>query len=296
MILVTGATSQVGIVLVKKLVNDGYKVRCLVRKTSNLDEIKGLEVELVYGDIEDYNSIKKALTGVDHVVHIAGIWRVKCLIQACTEQKLTGKIIFIGSTSRFKKLDSIDDKEKLLAEQMCAAEQFIAESGLNYVILRPTMLYGIDRDKNILQIISVMHRFRFYPLIGGGKALKHPVYVEDVANAVASCLTHENVSKKDYIIAGKTPIRHWEMLRAICINLPFKAFILRVPVFAGYVAVFLFKLLKPSSYINYAMIKRVNEDMSYDIGPAVRDFEYNPVDFETGVKKQIDYLIEKGIL
>ena len=296
MILVTGATSQVGIVLVRKLVESSYTVRCLVRKTSDIGEIKSLGVELVYGDIEDCNSIKKALADVDTVVHIAGIWRADPLISACEQHRLKGKVIFIGSTSRFKKLESIDEKEKLLAGQMCIAEEQIIKSNLNYVILRPTMLYGIDRDKNILQIIRFMHRFRFYPLIGSGDALKHPVYVGDVVNAAISCINDENISKKDYIIAGKQQIKHREMLNTIRNNLPFKAFVLRVPVFAAYIAVFVYKLIKPCSYINYAMVKRVNENMSYDIEPAVRDFEYNPVDFETGVKNQIAYLIEKGIL
>lgn len=296
MILVTGATSQVGIVLVKKLVSDDYKVRCLVRKTSDISGIKDLKVELVYGDIEDDDCVMKALTGVESIVHIAGIWRIKSLMRACTEQELNIKIIFIGSTSRFKKLDSNDEREKLLAVQMCEAEQLIMQSQINYVILRPTMLYGIDRDKNILQIIRFMRRFRFYPLIGIGDALKHPVYVEDVVNAVISCLKSNKVSKKEYIIAGKQPILHKEMLGIIRENLTIKAIVLRVPVFVGYVAVFLLKLFKPSSYINYAMIKRVNENIAYDIEPAVRDFGYNPVDFETGVKKQIAYLIEKGII
>lgn len=296
MILVTGATSQVGIVLVEKLVEDGYAVRCLVRKTSDIKHIRSLGAELVYGDIEDCDSIKGALENVDTVIHIAGIWRAFPLIRACELHELKGKVIFIGSTSRFKKLESTDEKEKFLAEQMCMAEKQIEESNLNYVILRPTMLYGIDRDKNILHIIRFMQRFRFYPLIGSGNALKRPVYVGDVVNAVISSINNENVSKKDYIIAGKQPIKHREMLIAIRDNLPFKVFILRVPIFAGYIAIFLYKVIKPSTYVNYAMVKRVNENMSYDIVPAVRDFEYNPVDFETGVKKQIAYLIKKEIL
>ncbi len=295
-ILVTGATSQVGIVLVKELIARGYGVRCLVRRTSSIDGIRGQGVEFLYGDLDSFEDVRAAAEGADKIIHIAGIWRIEHLLRAAEEIDFKGRIIFIGSMSRFKKLDSIDEKEKELAGRMAGAEKMISESKLDYVILRPTMLYGIDRDKNILQIIRFMRKFRFYPLIGGGNAQKHPVYVGDVAKAVVSCMSGTEVSRRDYVIAGEKPIKHREMLAAIKRNLPFKAFILRVPVFAGYAAVFLYKLVKPSSYINYAMVKRVNEDSSYDIGPATRDFGYAPADFETGVKKQIDHLIENGLI
>lgn len=296
MILVTGATSQVGIVLVGKLLEQGEKIRCLVRKTSNIDGLEKDGVEFLYGDIEDMQSLRVAVNGVEGIVHIAGIWRVKALLEVCRQEDFKGRAIFIGSTSRFKKLESIDPKEKTLAEEMCKAEELIVESGIDYVILRPTMLYGLDRDKNILQIINFMRRFRCYPLIGSGMAHKHPVYVGDVADAVVECISSQAVAKKNYIIAGATPIKHREMLKSIKKNLPFKAYIIRVPVFFAYIAVFLHKIYKPASYVNYAMVKRVNEDVSYDIGPAQRDFGYSPVDFLTGVRKQIDYLITNKLL
>ena len=296
MILVTGATSQVGILLVEKLLEKGEKVRCFVRNTSNIDGLQQNGVEFSYGDIEDLESLRTAIKGVECIVHIAGIWRSSILLEACKAEYFTGRVIFIGSTSRFKKLDSIDPKEKLLAEEMSKSELSIADSGIDYVILRPTMLYGLDRDKNILHIIKFMKRFRFYPQIGSGMAYKHPVYVGDVADAIVSCLFNNRVVKKDYIIAGAKPVKHREILKTVERNLPFKAFILRVPVFAAYTAVFIYKMFKPSSYINYAMVKRVNEDISYDIGPANSDFGYSPVDFETGVREQIDHLVRKKLL
>lgn len=296
MILVTGATSQVGIVLVKTLLDKGYKVRCLVRKTSNIDVIQGNGVEFSYGDIDDIESIRAAVLNVNGIVHIAGIWRSDNLLQVTSEMKFEGRIVFIGSTSRFKKLDSIDKNEKLLAERMIRAEKSIADSCLDYIILRPTMLYGIDRDKNILQIISFMKRFRFYPLIGRGNAKKHPVYVGDVVKAIISCFSSDSPVRRDYIIAGKSILTQRELLEVIRRNLPFKAFVVRFPVFVGYIAVFLYKLVRPSSYVNYAMVKRVNEDIAYDIDPAIKGFGYNPETFEEGVKKQIQYLIKKGLM
>lgn len=296
MILVTGGTSQVGMVLVRQLAENGEKVRCLVRKNSKTDEIKLKGVEIFIGDVDDEASIEASMEGVEYVVHIAGIWRSINLIRACEQAKKIKRVIFIGSTSRFKKLESIDKQERQLAERMAIAEEEIANSSLKTVILRPTMLYGIDRDKNILQIISFMERFRFYPILGNGKALRHPVYVGDVVHAIILCLKNDHVICKDYVIAGKDPIRYNYMLKAIKKSIGKRIFLMPLPLFAGYAAVLLYRLLRPSTYINYAMVKRLEENMYYDIAPAVRDFGYQPLSFEEGVERQVAYLRAKGII
>ena len=72
MILVTGANGRVGNVLVRELVSRGYKVKAFVRKSSNLDSLKGVDIKFAYGDILDRESIKKSLDGVDSVFHLAG--------------------------------------------------------------------------------------------------------------------------------------------------------------------------------------------------------------------------------
>ncbi len=75
--LVTGANGFVGSHLVEALLNKRYEVFCLVRKTSNLSFLSGLETEYRYGDITEVESLRKALEGVDFVFHLAGLTRAK---------------------------------------------------------------------------------------------------------------------------------------------------------------------------------------------------------------------------
>jgi uncharacterized protein YbjT (DUF2867 family) len=63
-ILVTGATGFIGSHLTTALVDKGYDVRCLVRKTSNIELLKKIGVELVYGDINEPKSLEQALLGL----------------------------------------------------------------------------------------------------------------------------------------------------------------------------------------------------------------------------------------
>ncbi len=69
--LVTGATGFIGSTVVRELLNDGADVRVKVRRDSDTRNIDGLEVERVYGDTRDRESIRAALKGCDTLYHVA---------------------------------------------------------------------------------------------------------------------------------------------------------------------------------------------------------------------------------
>ncbi len=74
--LVTGATGFLGSELARRLVRGGAEVRCLVRATSPRDNLEGLDVELVEGDLRDRASIDRAVRGCDRVFHCAADYRL----------------------------------------------------------------------------------------------------------------------------------------------------------------------------------------------------------------------------
>ncbi len=69
--LITGATGFIGRHLVKALVEQGYEVSCLIRKTSNIANLQGLSVKFIPGDLTEPESLYKAVSGVDFVYHLA---------------------------------------------------------------------------------------------------------------------------------------------------------------------------------------------------------------------------------
>ena len=73
MILVTGAAGHLGNVLVRELVKNREQVRVMVLPGEDLVSLAGLEVEFVEGDVLDIESLKKAMTGIEIVYHLAGI-------------------------------------------------------------------------------------------------------------------------------------------------------------------------------------------------------------------------------
>lgn len=295
MILLTGATSQVGEVIIRKLKNGNEKIRCFVRKTSKIEKLKGENIEFSYGDFNDVESIREALVGVDYIIHIGGIWHAKNFLSILDEEnRKIKKAVFVGSTSRFQKIGSEDNKELNLVSRMIEAEKIIDDSKQNTIIMRPTMLYGIDKDKNVLKLIKIMDKFHVFPVIGEGSGMKQPVHVDDVADAVISAMYKENLTKKSYNLPGKSPIEYNDMLKEIRKNLNKPILIFHIPIWFAKFGFSVYKKINPSTIVNIAMVNRVNKSFTFDYEDAKRDFGYSPMNFEEGVKKQIDYLRSIG--
>ncbi len=75
-VLVTGATGFVGSAVARLLINRGFIVKTLVRSTSSLDNLRGLNVEIVYGDLRDINSLENALKDCEFLFHVAADYRL----------------------------------------------------------------------------------------------------------------------------------------------------------------------------------------------------------------------------
>ncbi len=72
-VLVTGATGFIGGHLTRALVERGHRVRCVVRPTSRLDSLQGLDVELVQADLLDRDGLRRVARGMDWVFHLAAV-------------------------------------------------------------------------------------------------------------------------------------------------------------------------------------------------------------------------------
>jgi nucleoside-diphosphate-sugar epimerase len=73
MILVTGGTGFVGSHLMKRMASEKIQTRCLTRKTSAIEKLKELGIEVAYGDVLNKESLKKAVEDVETVIHLVGI-------------------------------------------------------------------------------------------------------------------------------------------------------------------------------------------------------------------------------
>ena len=72
--LVTGSTGFLGSAILRELLDDGREVKLLVRKDANTANIDGLDVEIAYGDLRDFESLQSALNGCNILYHTAAYY------------------------------------------------------------------------------------------------------------------------------------------------------------------------------------------------------------------------------
>ncbi|MBL8099403.1 MAG: NAD(P)H-binding protein, partial [Anaerolineales bacterium] len=211
-VFVTGATGFTGSRLVPLLLKEGHQVRCLYRPSSDRSSLPQPEIEWVTGDLSDSESLSKAMQGAnaDALVNIAslGFGHADSII---TTAKNAGvkRAIFISTTAIFTQLNAPSKKIRV------AAELTIESSGLKYTILRPTMIYGSPRDRNMWRLIRLMKISPIVPIFGDGKYLQQPIFVDDVAQAVVSCLSNEKTIGKSYNIVGKQALTYNQVIDTI---------------------------------------------------------------------------------
>jgi len=285
--LVTGATGFTGSHVVPLLIERGYRVRCLVRPTSDISVLKGHSVEWVGGHLEDQPALLTAFKEVDVLVNIAsiGFGHAPNIIQAARASGLK-RAIFISTTAIFTTLNAPSKAIRL------AAEKSIIDSWLEYTILRPTMIYGTSRDRNICRLIRYLNKWPILFIVGNGEFLQQPIYVGDVAQAVVASLDTEKTIHKAYNIGGATAITFNQMIEIVCRALNrgvSKIYVPSTPVIAG---LRLLEKLAVRIPIKSEQILRLNENKNFEYTEATKDFGFAPVHFAEGIRLELN---EMGI-
>jgi nucleoside-diphosphate-sugar epimerase len=194
------------------------------------------------------------------------------------------RVVVLSSTSRFTKVGSGDLAEQATAAKLIDGEarlQAWAESrGIEWVILRPTLIYGIGRDKNISEIACFILRFGFFPVFGQAKGLRQPIHAEDVAGACLAALQGSDCRNQSYNISGGERLTYREMVARIFTALGRRPRVLTVPLWAFRLAVTMLRRLPRYRQWSSAMAERMNRDLVFDHTDAARDLGFTPRAFE----------------
>lgn len=190
------------------------------------------------------------------------------------------RIVVLSSTSRFTKKDSADDSEQAIARRLADAEDQLrlwAEShGVEWVILRPTLIYGFGRDKNISEMSRFIGRFAFFPVFGSAEGLRQPVHVADLAEACLLALSTNAAANHFYNISGGEILTYREMIRRIFLALDRKPRLITVPLWIFNMALCLLKRIPRYQKWSIRMVERMNQDMIFDHSEAVKDLGFSP--------------------
>lgn len=214
---------------------------------------------------------------------LAPIWVLpKCL--HLLEAYGAKSVVALSSTSCFTKMDSCDAQEKKAAKTLLDSEnkfkEWAVEKGVKWVILRPTMIYGFGKDRNISSIIRFLKIFRFYPVLGTAEGKRQPIHVNEVAAACYSALKSSNTNNRSYNISGKEIFTYREMLSRISIAMGQKPRVIQVPLSLFKFIVAILRFIPRYKKLSTGMVLRMNKDMVFDHADATNDFGFKPGNFD----------------
>jgi nucleoside-diphosphate-sugar epimerase len=264
------------------LLQNGFEVRCLTRPSSDRAPLSTLTVEWVTGDLSDAESLTAALRGMDALVNIAslGFGHADSILGSMKEAGVK-RGIFVSTTAIFTQLNAGSKSIRL------AAEEAIHASGLDYTILRPTMIYGSNRDRNMWRLIRLLRITPVMPIFGDGESLQQPIFVDDVAQAVLLALKTNDTIGRSYNIAGKEPLTYNQVIDTVASALGKRVWKLHLP-YMPIVRVLQFtERIGLRLPIKAEQVLRLNEDKSFSYEEAKRDFGFNPRSFAEGIQTEI---------
>ncbi len=196
------------------------------------------------------------------------------------ERRGVRRIVALSSTSRFTKLDSSDSSEREVVRRLTEAEAAIQawaeRNHVEWVVLRPTLIYGYGQDKNVAEIIRIIRRLGFFPLLGKAMGLRQPIHAEDVAQAGVAALDAPGAANQAYNLSGGETLPYREMVSRIFIALRRPPRFVGVPLFAITILVTCCRVIPRFRKWSPSMAQRMNLDMVFDHTPATRDLGFSP--------------------
>lgn len=289
MLVVTGITGHSGKYFLTELESNGYqgKVRCIVRPNSNTDFINTskLDVELKYGDLTDIRFLEEALEGASTVFHIASIFYSEFVIKAAVANKVK-RAIFVHTTGIYSKYKSASEEYKKIESNV---KSIIEEnqSDINLTYLRPTMIYGYLKDKNMSVFIKMVDKLRIFPVINNGINLLQPVHGQDLGRAYYQVLLKEDIHREDFVLSGKNEISMRYMFSLISEQLGKRIFFINVPMAIGVLGARVIKFVSLGKIDYIEKVMRMGEDRNFSHQNAKEAFGYDPMPFEEGLKREI---------
>ncbi len=282
-LLVTGASGFLGKRFVAAALAVGHEVVGLARSDASAAALAAAGAESVRGDLDDAAATRAAFAaaGADALVNIAslGFGHAGTIVEAAAAGALR-RAVFVSTTAVVTTLPAPSKAVRLTAEER------VRTSGLDWTIVRPTMIYGAPDDRNIARLLQVLRRVPVLPVPGGGRRLQQPVHVEDLAAALLGAVGNDAAIGATYDVAGPEAITFRALLETAAQAAGRRARLVPVPLGPTIGAVRLYERAAARPRIKAEQLERLAEDKAFDNGPAARDLGHAPRSFADGVRAE----------
>jgi len=273
-LLVLGATSLIGGALCA--LTDRPRLICVSRRpplAAADPRDRWITADLAGADTLSAREVETALG-------LAPIWIVAPAVETLARTGVT-RIVAFSSTSRWTKTRSADPAEREVADRLARSEDAFIDAcdrlRIGWTLLRPTLIYREGRDGNVSRLAGLARRFGVIPLAGSGAGLRQPVHAEDLARAALQVLDAPATRGKAYDLPGGETLSYRTMVERVFEGVGRRPRVIPVPARLWRAGFAVAGRLLPGA--NAQMGARMEADLTFDPGPAQRDFNWRPRDF-----------------
>lgn len=297
-IVIPGGAGFVGRNLVRIMVEDGYDPNNIVVIDSDEKKLRKLEklnINVHLADLAEDGEWMREFKGADYVVNLAAqisspdyepfyrnnILATKKVLEAC-EQAGVKRIV------HFSSIAVLSVRKDHYAQTKLEGEELVKSCGLEYCVLRPSIMYGPTNEENLGYLIDFSRKFPIFPIPGHGKWPRQPIYIDDVCNLVLSIM-RDFPSNEVYNVNGKDIVYFKDMVKDVQKQMGGLKFQVHLPVSLFKFLMIGFQKLTGNAHFTEDQVDSLTAEEIFPEYPWWEEFDIEVTSFEDGVRKMMAF-------
>lgn len=298
-VLFTGATGFVGSHILRRLLAEGHQVVTLVRgRAAGFTNVRSAIEQGLFipmgGDVVSGTGLDQAIRGCDAVIHLVGIiMEVGDATFERVHYEGTRNVVNAAKRAgvkRFVQMSALGARANGVSGYQTTkwrAEEEVRQSGMEYVILRPSLIFG-PGDGFVTQMIDVMKSAPlFRPVVGSGRYPFRPVYIDDVVTCFVSALTNPAATNQTVELVGGEELTLNEILARIAECVGVRKPALHIPFGVMYAAASVLERVLQKPPVTTEQLRMLSEGSTCDPSVMQRIFGIESIGFYKGLTQYL---------
>lgn len=272
-----GATSNTGTFVMDDLINvtPAESIVALVRRKSDTTRLESLGVRVHRCDVADPLTYLRVIEPGSTFASIANP-TVTNLIAPYLQRSGGRRSVHVTTTSIFSKYAPYAEKYRQIEKRLTSIP-------IPHAILRPTMIYGNNNDRNMSRLLKFLDKSPVFPVFGPGTALVQPVHVDDLADGIVAAI-HGRV-RGPFNLAGPEPMSYNDILKEASSALGRRVRLIHVDHRIAAALVNVFQRI-PKFSVKHEQVMRLLEDEAFDIARSQAKLGFSLRPFRDGIRAE----------